>query len=127
MTRARSLAGLAALSALLFAGCAAQVVRGEHLIQKTAFALGLEAKDFTIADRVDDGLQTRYSVRTSDGRRFNCYVEGSMSMIGSIVSDALCSPIGGSGKSAPSPAKGKAGSPPAAAACNDLLRAAGRC
>lgn len=122
--RSRLLAALT-LSGLL-AGCAAQVVKEDHLKQKTAFALGLEQKDFSISDRVDEGVQTRYTVRTNDGRRYNCYVTGSFSIgSGGIVSDAICSQSGG--KAMPPPAKGK-GSPPAGSpACNELLRAAGRC
>ena len=113
-----------ALGALL-AGCAAQVVKEDHLKQKTAFALGLEQNAFTVSDRVDDGLQTRYSVRTNDGRRFNCYVEGAFSFgTGGVVSDAICSQLGGGGKPAPRP---KSGAPASGGGCNELLRAAGRC
>lgn len=111
----------------MLAGCAAQVVKDDHLKQKTAFALGLEPKDFTVSDRVDDGVQTRYNVRTHDGRSYSCYVAGAFSLgTGGIVSDALCSQLGG-GKTAPPTAKGKAAAPAAGPACNDLLRAAGRC
>lgn len=100
------------------AGCASTVVKEDHLQQKTAFALGLQANSFTVADRVDDGLQTRYSVRTNDGRRFNCYVEGSFSFgTGRVVTDAICSQIG-------KPANNTSTAGPA---CNALLKAAGKC
>lgn len=106
----------------ILAGCAAQVVKEDHLKQKTAFALGIEEKDITISERVDDGVQTRYNARTRDGRSYNCYVTGAFSPgAGSVVSDALCTKVGG--KATPAPARGKAATPD----CNDLLRAAGRC
>lgn len=105
----------------LIAGCASAVVKEDHLQQKTAFALGLEPNSFTVADRVDDGLQTRYSVKTNDGRRFNCYVEGSFSFgTGRVVTDAVCSQIG-----RPANNSGNAGA--AGPACNALLKAAGKC
>lgn len=113
---AARLAALALLAAM--AGCAAQVVKEDHLKQKTAFALGVEQNEFTVSDRVDDGLQTRYSVKTNDGRKFNCYVEGTFSVVGSVVSDAICSQVSGNAKARPKSAPGT---------CNDLLRAAGRC
>lgn len=102
----------------LIAGCASAVVKEDHLQQKTAFALGLEPNSFTVADRVDDGLQTRYSVKTNDGRRFNCYVEGSFSFgTGRVVTDAVCSQIGKSANNSGNPGP----------ACNALLKAAGKC
>lgn len=107
---------------LLVTGCASQVVKEDHLKQRTAFALGLDQSAFTVSDRVDDKLQTRYSVNTNDGRKYNCYVEGSFSFgTGSVVSDAICSQIGGGERMN---SKSKPGSGPV---CNDLLRAAGKC
>lgn len=110
---------LTAVSSTVFvAGCASTVIKADHIKQKTAYALGVEPNSFTVADRVDDGLQTRYSVKTNDGRRFNCYVEGSFSFgTGSVVTDAICSPIGKSANNANT----------AGPACNALLKAAGRC
>ena len=43
---------------------------------------------------------------------------------GGIVSDAICSQMGGGGKPAPRP---KSGAPASGSGCNELLRAAGRC
>lgn len=110
---------LAAVCGSVFvAGCASTVVKEDHLKQKAAFALGLEPNSFAVSDRVDDGLQTRYSVRTHDGRKFNCYVEGSFSFgTGSVVTDAVCSQMGKSANKA-----GDAGP-----SCNALLKAAGKC
>ncbi|MES2582880.1 MAG: hypothetical protein V4627_09205 [Pseudomonadota bacterium] len=114
----------AASGSLFIAGCASTVVKEDHLQQKTAFALGLEPNSFTVADRVDDGLQTHYSVKTNDGRRFNCYVEGSFSFgTGRVVTDAICSPIGKTANSAGTGGSGGTGGP----ACNALLKAAGKC
>jgi len=117
------LAGAAFIALVaLVTGCASQVVKEDHLKQRTAFALGLDQNAFTISDRIDDKLQTRYSVSTNDGRKYHCYVEGSFSFgTGSVVSDAICSQIGGSENAK---TKSKVGS---GATCNELLRAAGKC
>jgi len=115
------LPGIIAIAALaILPGCAAQVVKEDHLKQKTAFALGLDQNAFTISDRVDDGLQTRYNVKTNNNLNYNCYVEGAFSFgTGGVVSDAICNQIGGGEKSKSKSIGGNT--------CNDLLRAAGRC
>lgn len=87
----RRLALAAALaSALAAAGCASIAVTDEAIVDRTAFALGLAKGDFTISNRTDEGTTTRYSVRTKSGQEFNCYVGGSISVMGRTVSEALC-------------------------------------
>ena len=104
---------------LALAGCASTVVKEEHIVKKTAFALGLEKDAFTISDRADDGLQTTYTVKTKTGKKYNCYVEGSFSFgTGSVVTDAICNEVGKTETQ-----KGDSGKPP----CNALLKAAGKC
>ncbi|MBL8518296.1 MAG: hypothetical protein JNM76_15155 [Betaproteobacteria bacterium] len=60
------------------------------LVERTAFALGLNRDAFTISNRVDDGVTTRYNVTTQKGERFNCVVGGSINVLGRMVSEALC-------------------------------------
>lgn len=80
---------------ILLVGCASMVVKEEHIVKKTAMALGLQKGDFTISDRVDDGLQTTYTATTKAGKKYNCYVEGSFSFgTGGVVTDAICSEPG---------------------------------
>jgi hypothetical protein len=109
-------------AAALLAGCASMAVTEDALTTNTARALGLEKSAFQISDRVDSGVQTTYTVRTNASKTYSCYVTGTVSVTGRIVSDAVCSELG---KARPGPA-----APPAAskdASCNALLRAAGRC
>lgn len=86
------------LSALLAAaaatGCASIAVTDEAIADRTAFALGLAKGDFTISNRVDDGTTTRYSVKTKAGQEFNCFVGGSISVLGRVVSEAICTKKG---------------------------------
>lgn len=110
------------LSASLSGGCASVAVTDDAIITNTSRALGLERNQFTISDRSDSGLQTTYTARTRSGKTYSCYVEGSVSVVGRVVSDALCREM----------SRGGAPAAPAAAApvdpsCNALLRAAGRC
>ncbi len=72
-------------------GCASVAVSNDALVDRTAFALGLAKSDFTISQRVDEGTTTRYQVRTRAGQEFNCFVGGSISVIGPSVSEAICS------------------------------------
>lgn len=121
-----NIAALAA--AALLAGCASVAVTDDLIVQRTAFALSLQPNEFTISNRSDSGVRTDYTVTTRTGRTFQCYVGGSVSVVGRVVSDAICSPMGG-GAAAGNPAPTGTAQPPAANApgCNALLRAAGRC
>jgi hypothetical protein len=74
-------------------GCASMAVTEDALIDRTAFALGLDKGKFTISNRVDDGTTTRYSV-TADKQQYKCFVGGSISVIGRVVSEAICTKKG---------------------------------
>ncbi|WP_054762191.1 hypothetical protein [Methylomonas koyamae] len=65
---------LAAGLSLSLGGCAAWAVTQDALVDRTAHALGLEKNQFKIENRVDDGVTTRYSVKTDSGQQYNCYV-----------------------------------------------------
>ena len=114
---------LAALSATgLLTGCsflgASYAVTDAALATRTESALGLAAGEFTISDRVDEGTTTRYKVSTAEGRRFNCFVGGALSVMGKTVSEAVCTPMG-----APAAASSAGSSAP----CDALRRAAKQC
>lgn len=101
-------------------GCAALgasfAVSDESLIPRTETAIGLPSSEFTISDRVNEGVTARYKVRTTSGKTYNCFVGGSLTGIGKSVSEAVCSPLDGS---APAERSGKP--------CDALSRAAKRC
>ena len=84
----------AALLATALTGCASIAVSDDALVDRTAFVLGLEKGGFTIENRVNDGVTTRYRVRTKRGEEYNCFVGGSISVIGRSVSEALCTEKG---------------------------------
>lgn len=85
---------LIAVAAAATTGCASIAVTDEALVERTAFALGLSKGDFTISNRVDDGTTTRYSVRAKSGQEFNCFVGGSIGVLGRVVSEAVCTKKG---------------------------------
>lgn len=85
---------LIAVAAAAAAGCASIAVTDEALVERTAFALGLSKGDFTISNRVDDGTTTRYSVKAKSGQEFNCFVGGSIGVLGRVVSEAICTKKG---------------------------------
>ncbi|MBU7571893.1 MAG: hypothetical protein KAF64_00960 [Hydrogenophaga sp.] len=76
---------------LLTAGCASMAVTDEAIVDRTAFALGLERNAFTVSNRVDEGTTTRYAVRTKSGQEYGCFVGGSFNVLGRSVSEAVCS------------------------------------
>ncbi|MBZ0067862.1 MAG: hypothetical protein K8F26_03530 [Thiobacillus sp.] len=119
MKKTLTLASVAAFVALA-SGCASVAVSNDAIEQNTAQALGLAKGSFTIADRVDDGVKASYTVKTNTGKQYACYVTGSVSVVGRVVSDPICSEVGKSGKPA-------AGAGAAGGSCNALLKAAGKC
>ncbi len=113
---------LASLTLVLLSACASIAVNEDSLVKRTSFALSLAPEDFTISNRSDEGVRTDYQVQTKAGRRYSCYVTGTMSVIGRTVSDAICNEV-------PRPAAAAPSQPVAAPkpACNALLKAAKKC
>lgn len=108
----------AALVAVLATGCASVAVSNDAIEQNTATALGLEKGTFTISDRVDNGIKTSYAVKANSGKKYSCYVTGTVSAMGRVVSDSICTEAG-------KPAQQASGA--SSASCNALLKAAGKC
>jgi hypothetical protein len=109
-----------AMLSILFTGCASVAVTDDAIQTNTAAALGLEKGSFTISDRVNDGVKSSYTVKTNAGRKYACYVTGTITTFGRTVSDAICNEVG-------KPAKQVSGSSGSSSSCNALLKAAGKC
>ena len=112
-----------AAAAVMLAGCASVAVTKDSLAQRTSWALGIPANQFTISGRSDSGMRTDYNVTTSSGKHYACYVTGTFSVTGRVVSDAMCTAMA-SAKTSSSAASDK---PSNASNCNALLEAAGKC
>lgn len=102
-------------AALLLAagGCASMTVNDDAIVQRTGAALGMEKGTFTISDRVNEGMEVRFKATTQAGQVYNCTMGGSVSLIGAVPSDAICTPMGGGAT--------------ATNQCNALLKAANKC
>lgn len=83
-----------ALGAAVIAGCASFTVSDEAIVDRTAFALGLNKGDFTVSNRTNEGVSTRYAVRTKSGQEYQCVIGGSLSVLGRQATEALCSKKG---------------------------------
>lgn len=94
---------------------ASNAVTDEALLSRTETAIGLPGNQFTISDRVNEGVTARYKVKTSAGKHYNCFVGGSINVLGRSVSEAVCTPLDGSSPK------------PTGKSCDALSRAAGRC
>lgn len=114
--------GILVATASLAGACASVAVTDDAIANNTSRALGLDKSQFTISDRADSGVQTTYTARTRAGKSYSCYVEGSVSVVGRVVSDAVCREMTRSGTPAAPTTNA-----PVDPACNALLRAAGRC
>ena len=95
----------------------------DDAIQKnTSTTLGIDQGAFKITDRVDDGIKTSYLVTTDAGKKYSCYVTGTVTVTGRVVSDAVCSQmVKASVKTSIK------GTQPSGGSCNALLQAAGKC
>lgn len=98
-------------------GCASVAVTDDAIAENTSMAIGLEKSAFTITDRKDNGIKTTYRVKTNSGKNYSCYVTGTFSVVGRVVSDAICTEMGANVKP----------STKSDASCNALLKAAGKC
>jgi hypothetical protein len=107
---------VAAITFILLAGCASVAVTEDALEKNTSHALGLEKGSFVITNREDSGMKTTYNVKTNSGKNYSCYVMGQVSIVGRIVSDAMCTEMRKSGSS-DAPKK----------PCDALSKAAGKC
>lgn len=114
----RAVAASVVVLAGLVAGCASVAVTNDSIEKNTAFALGIEKGTFTVSNREDDGVKTTYLVNTNAGKKYTCYVTGTVSVVGRVVSDAVCNEVGRSAKQTPGTAP---------KSCNALLKAAGKC
>jgi hypothetical protein len=114
----RTVAASVVLLVGLVAGCASVAVTSDAIEKNTAFALGLEKGTFKISNREDDGVKSTYLVNTNAGKKYTCYVTGTVSVVGRVVSDAVCNEVG-------KPAKQASGT--TTQSCNALLKAAGKC
>jgi hypothetical protein len=101
---------------LVIVGCAT-AVKKDDIEQRTSFALGLDRNQFTISDVTLIGQRTNYSVQTTNGETYRCYVVG-ITTFQSIISDAICSQSN-VGLDSKKSAKG--------VSCNALLKATGKC
>ena len=81
-------------TAISLFGCASVAVTDVAIVERTAFALGVDKGSFVIENRVNDGVTTRYSVKTNRGDQFNCFVGGTITMLGRSVSEAICTKKG---------------------------------
>ena len=87
-----------ALSALKVSGCASDIVSDDAIVERTAFALGLNKGDFTISNRADDGASARYAVRTRTDQEFNFFLGGTLGFVGRQVTEAVCTKKGELGR-----------------------------
>lgn len=110
---------------LLALGACSSTIKQEGLEQRAAMATGHPVGSFSITDKVEaGGGRIEFNVKARDGANFQCYMysatafQKAMSFGQTPHSDAICTQMGKNGAASASPA---------AASCNALLKAAGKC
>lgn len=102
---------------LYLTGCASVAVSDSDIEQKAAQTLGLQKGSFKVSDRMDNGIQTHFSVQADSGEKYSCYVTGAISVVGATVSDAICNSATAAASKPQTDGE----------QCNALLKAAGKC
>jgi hypothetical protein len=93
----------AALLVFVMGGCASISTTDDAVKTRAASALGVSASDVEISDRRNSGVRTDF-VAKANGKVYNCYVTGAVSITGRTVSDAICN---AQGEKARNPLTGK--------------------
>lgn len=106
-----TLAATSLLLALAAGACASMTVSDDAIVQRASTSLGMERGAFTISDRVNEGMEVRFKATTKSGQVYNCSMAGSVSLLGTVPSDAICTPMNGG----------------PATTCNALMKAANKC
>ena len=58
----------------LFSGCATTILSNDRIVDETAGALKMLPDDITIENRRTESVNTYYTVKTKDGKDFNCII-----------------------------------------------------
>ena len=71
-------------------GCATTILSNNRIVDETAGTLGLLPNDITIENRRTEIINTYYSVKLTDGREFNCIINGGNILTLGILSSPRC-------------------------------------
>jgi hypothetical protein len=77
----------------LFGGCATTILSNDRIIDETAGAIGIMPNDITIENRRTEIINTYYSVKTKDGKEFNCIINAGNILTWGILSPPECTII----------------------------------
>jgi hypothetical protein len=77
----------------LFGGCATTILSNDRIIDETAGALKLLPDDITIENRRTEIINTYYSVKTTDGKEYNCIINGGNILTLGILNSPRCTII----------------------------------
>jgi hypothetical protein len=77
----------------LFGGCATTILSNDRIMDETAGALKVLPKDITIENRRTEIINTYYSVKTTDGKEFNCIINGGNILTLGILNSPRCTII----------------------------------
>jgi hypothetical protein len=77
----------------LFGGCATTILSNDRIIDETAGALKVLPNDITIENRRTEIINTYYSVKTTDGKEFNCIINGGNILTLGILNSPRCTII----------------------------------
>lgn len=77
----------------MLCGCANLGVGQDSIREKTATTLRLPNDTFTISDQVDTPARSTYTVSTTRGKKYSCYVISASKSPDGVASNAICSEL----------------------------------
>jgi hypothetical protein len=78
---------------VFFGGCATTILSNDRIVDETAGALGMLPNDITIENRRTEIINTYYTVKTTDGKEFNCIINGGNILTLGILNSPRCTII----------------------------------
>jgi hypothetical protein len=86
------------IALFFFGGCATTILSNDRIVDETAGTLKVLPDDITIENRRTEIINTYYSVKTTDGKEYNCIINGGNILTLGILNAPRCTLIKEGGK-----------------------------
>ena len=76
-----------------FVGCATTILSNDRIVGETAGVLKMLPNDITIENRRTELINTYYTVKTTDGKAYNCIINGGNILTLGLLNSPRCTII----------------------------------
>ena len=86
----KSILFVSSVALILLSGCATTILSNERIASETAGMLGMSKNDITVENRRTEMTNTYYTVKTIDGKEFNCIINGGNILTMGVINPPMC-------------------------------------